>query len=211
MCSRNLKLIFLELINTYLLLYIYCERVETHRENHKRDTKVTRGRGTSNIPSYRPRVVNHNDLDPGRQWSEPRMFSQKEADFFFFFIGMIAILRGKFHCRRRKSDVYRLSRVQLREIFNDRAKFSAWNHAITKWSSRNSIIGSRRHVEWKGGACHCNRWCFASRFRLISVAFATGKITVGYVDFVCIDDQRRLVLVTFHTDRFDAWGRANET
>lgn len=210
MYSKNLKLIFLELINTYLLLYIYCKRVETHRENHKGDTKVTRGRGRSNIPSYRPRVVNHNDLDPGRQWSN--LVCSHKRRLIFFFIGMIAILRGKFHCRWRKSDVYRLSRVQLREIFNDRAKFSAWNHAITKWSSWNSIIRSCRYVEWKGGACHCNRWCFASRFRLINVAFTTEKImSVGYVDFICIDDQRRLVLVTFHTNRFDAWGRADET
>lgn len=208
MCSRNLKLIFLELINTYLLLYIYCERVETHRENHKGDTKVTRGRGRSNIPSYRPRVVNHNDLDPGRQWSNLASSHERRLIFFYQYDSNST---GEISFRRRKSNVYRLSRVQLREIFNDRAKFSAWNHAITKWSSWNSIIRTRRHVEWKGGACHCNRWCFASRFRLISVVFATGKITVGYVDFVCIDDQRRLVLVTFHTDRFDAWGRTDET
>lgn len=208
MCSRNLKLIFLELINTYLLLYIYCERVETHRENHKGDTKVTRGRGRSNIPSYRPRVVNHNDLDPGRQWSNLASSHERRLIFFYQYDSNST---GEIPFRRRKSNVYRLSRVQLREIFNDRAKFSAWNHAITKWSSWNSIIRTRRHVEWKGGACHCNRWCFASRFRLISVVFATEKITVGYVDFVCIDDQRRLVLVTFHTDRFDAWGRTDET
>lgn len=83
MCSRNLKLIFLELINTYLLLYIYCERVETHRENHKGDTKVTRGRGRSNIPSYRPRVVNHNDLDPGRQWSNLASSHERRLIFFY--------------------------------------------------------------------------------------------------------------------------------
>lgn len=93
MYSKNLKLIFLELINTYLLLYIYCKRVETHRENHKGDTKVTRGRGRSNIPSYRPRVVNHNDLDPGRQWSN--LVCSHKRRLIFFFIGMIAILLGE--------------------------------------------------------------------------------------------------------------------
>lgn len=211
MYSRDLKLIFLELINTYLLLYIYCERVETHRENHKGDTKVTRGRGRSNIPSYRPRVVNHNDLDPGRQWSN-LVCSHRRGGWFFFYrhdsnsTGEIPLPST---C---KSNVYRLSRVQLQRNFQ-------WSREIqrvksrhnVKWPCWNSIIRSRRHVEWKGGACHCNRWCFASRFRLTSVPFAIGKITIGYVDFVCIDDQRRLVFVTFHTDRFDAWGRADET